>query len=43
MQQTQILVSDLNSYQQQLIERTISAESFDDAKRVIKLLSPGVK
>lgn len=43
MQQTQILVSDLNSYQQQLIERTISAESFDDAKRVIKFLSPGVK
>lgn len=40
-EETDILVSDLNSYQQNLLNRTISAESLADAERIVEMLQPG--
>jgi protein phosphatase len=38
---TLLIVDDLNSYQLNLVQRTISAESLEDAMRIVKLLEQG--
>lgn len=38
---TDLVLADLNSYQLNLVERTISAESLQDAERIVKLLEAG--
>ena len=38
---TTLIVDDLNSYQLNLVQRTISAESLEDANRIVKLLEEG--
>jgi len=38
---TDIFINELNSYQIDLLDRTISAESLADAKRIVKLLESG--
>jgi protein phosphatase len=39
--ETDLLVFNLNSYQLDLVQRTISAESLQDAERIVKLLESG--
>ena len=39
--ETDLVLADLNSYQLNLVERTISAESLEDANRIVKLLEAG--
>ena len=39
--ETDLVLADLNSYQLNLVERTISAESLADAQRIVKLLEAG--
>ena len=39
--ETDLVLSDLNSYQLNLVQRTISAESLEDANRIVKLLEAG--
>jgi protein phosphatase len=41
--ETNLVLADLNSYQLNLVERTISAESLKDAERIVKLLEGGAK
>ena len=38
---TDLIAANLNSYQLNLVERTISAESLQDAERIVKLLEAG--
>jgi protein phosphatase len=39
--ETDLVLADLNSYQLNLVQRTISAESLEDANRIVKLLEAG--
>ena len=39
--ETDLVLSDLNSYQLNLVQRTISAESLQDAQRIVALLEAG--
>jgi hypothetical protein len=36
-----LIIDDLNSYQINLVQRTISAESLQDAERIVKILEEG--
>lgn len=38
---TLLIIDDLNSYQLNLVQRTISAESLQDAERIVKILEEG--
>ena len=41
-EKTEIFLNELNSYQIDLLNRTISAESLEDAERIVKLFEPEV-